>query len=330
MSVQAWMFWRSKSGQRRGPTRVACLVRNLQCRRSCLQQPAGLRFLHTRIATSLAVCCATSRAWQSFTEASCAGKRPRMALAEEDAGRGDVGDDGPSTSGRDSNGATASGGVLPHRQYRGQRVETPSYPGAPCVSHCLYPTAGLGSSLCRTACTLQAACRKAPLSCAQDSSPTGTCSLQLPACCGYSTLFASGGVNQDARKALEGRRRERAHEGLYASTAQEGERGRERGERERGERERERGGSSRDRERGDRGRDSRDQGDRGARHERDGRERGDRGRDRGHRQAALLKHAGLKMILCLWQGLLRLSVVAIENPRAAAADRAGNAGLNLH
>lgn len=122
-------------------------------------------------------------------------------------------------------------------------------------------------------------------------------------------LCRAGGVNQDARKALEGRRRERAHEGLYASTAQEGERGRERADRERGDRERERGGSRGGRERGERGRDSRERGDRGARHERDGRERGDRGRDRGHRQAALLRRFSLECVLHLWQGLW-LSVVA--------------------
>ena len=32
LAVQASMFWRSRSGRRRGPTRVACLVRDL-CRR---------------------------------------------------------------------------------------------------------------------------------------------------------------------------------------------------------------------------------------------------------------------------------------------------------
>ena len=43
--------------------------------------------------------------------------------------RGNAEEGGPSTSGRDGGGAATSGGVLPHRQYRGQRVETPSYPG---------------------------------------------------------------------------------------------------------------------------------------------------------------------------------------------------------
>ena len=147
-------------------------------------------------------------------------------------------------------------------------------------------------------------------------------SLALIRCC------KPGGVNQDARKALEGRRRERAHEGLYASTAQEGERGRERGDRERGDRDGERRGSRGERERGERGRDARDGGDRGTRHERDGRERGDRGRDRGHRQAALLRHMRLEVTVHMWQGL-RLSVVAVKDLHAAAADRARNACLNL-
>ena len=122
--------------------------------RACKQhsRPASFYIL---IAT-----CTTSLAWQSNTKASCAGKRPRMSLAEEDAGRGDAGDEGPSTSGRDSNGATASGGVLPHRQYRGQRVETPSYPGAFCCLHCLYPATAFSSSLCCTMFALHAAINK--------------------------------------------------------------------------------------------------------------------------------------------------------------------------
>jgi hypothetical protein len=58
---------------------------------------------------------------------AAAGKRPRLVLADEEPS---AGDDEPSTSGRDGAYVSASGGVLPHRQFRGQRVETPSYPGA--------------------------------------------------------------------------------------------------------------------------------------------------------------------------------------------------------
>ena len=94
----------------------------------------------------------------SLTDVLHAGKRPRMALADEDAARGDAGDEGPSTSGRDSNGATASGGVLPHRQYRGQRVETPSYPGACSCLRCLSPSCLFHKQpACRTTSTLHAA-----------------------------------------------------------------------------------------------------------------------------------------------------------------------------
>ena len=169
MPVQAWMFWRSRSGQRREPTRVACSVRKLHSRCSCLQQPAGLCPPHPCVATSLAVCCGSVRHQQSLAVIHqsflCAGKRPRMALADEDAGRGDAGDEGPSTSGRDSNGATASGGVLPHRQYRGQRVETPSYPGAFCCSHCLSPATAFRSSLRCTTFALHAAISKHSFAC---------------------------------------------------------------------------------------------------------------------------------------------------------------------
>ena len=47
MPVQAWMFWRSRSGQRRGPTRVACLVRNHRAdARVCYNQQACVFFAH--------------------------------------------------------------------------------------------------------------------------------------------------------------------------------------------------------------------------------------------------------------------------------------------
>jgi transcription termination factor Rho len=85
-----------------------------------------------------------------------------------------------------------------------------------------------------------------------------------------------GGVNQGVREAIEGRKRERGREGLYASTAQEG--GRGRGEREG----RERGHG----ERGDGERGDRERGERHRRREdRDGgaRERGDRTPDRRER-----------------------------------------------